>query len=110
VRPSACTRVTAVLAAYAEDVALADSRIAALEADLTIAQDRIARLESDAGAYRELTCPAFDGLCRLTVKLQTLTNENHQLRDQNRALFEELHLRCDAGVWANVEEFEGALE
>ena len=40
--------------------------------------------------------------------ISTSPTRTEQLRDQLRALYEELQVRCDADVWAEAEEFEGA--
>ena len=91
----------ALLAAYAEDVVRLESECAALRVCFD-------ELLADVGTYRELTCAAFDALRHLTVTNQHLKNDNEQLRDQNRALWEELHVRADADVWVEAEQFEGA--
>lgn len=71
---------------------VADLVIAALADENARLYERIMSLETDAAVYRELGQAAIDALQHLTVQHKALQATYHRLRDEQRALHEQILL------------------
>src|SRR5262245_19285688 len=91
-------RLQAILTAYAEDVVCRDICIEELEA-------HISSLTADVTTYRDIGNAALDAVVYLTSENRDLQAKYRQLQDENRALWEALHIGADADV--HGDDFDG---